>query len=317
MTNKNTQQTYHNRPFADSFAAFRNTRQPRAEARDRTEQITLPAVKNWMEDGEDHINTHHHASTELGKALSMYGDYEFYHAQYGRFRTVHGLISWLADSNQPDEYRTMTAFMVQHNRQARVNDLYIANFHYLIVEATWQKIKAYPELQKALAECHLPFDYYYYNYVRGESNSKNKVRIRNSSSRWLIAGFDELRNAARENREPELDFLNTKPVTASKQSKGKSFKSRENNQTHFRNNSTGGYPAGEMNVQVATGLKLVKTADTSGVVNQPPNWPIVESSPALFESADTPAPTVGDVVAVTVPQEQPPVVTTDVVDNHE
>lgn len=227
-----TNQQYRNRPFADSFAAFRQSPQVYQQriARTRTDGA-LPAVKNWVSDGEDHINTHHHANTELGKALSMYGDYEFNHSKYGRFRTVHGLISWLADPNQPDEYRKMTAFMVQQNRQARVNDQYIPDFHHLIVDATWQKVKAYPELYKVLAESTLPFDYYYYNFVRNESG-KDKVRIRNNSSRWLIAGFEELRKAARENREPNLSFIDKRPEDGSFEQrpihKGNRNKSKQN-----------------------------------------------------------------------------------------
>lgn len=246
-----TKQQYRNRPFADSFAAFRQSPQSHQHiGRLRTDSV-LPAVKNWEGDGVDHINTHHHADTELGKALSMYGDYEFNHNKYGRFRTIHGLVSWLANPNQPDEYRTMTAFKVQQIRQSKVQDQYIPDFHHLIVDATWQKIKAYPELKKVLAESTLPFDYYYYNFVQGE-NGKDRVRIRNNSSRWLIAGFEELRKAAREDREPDLSFIDRNNTSTEQRQIDK----KPSNLTKFVNK----------NVAERKGFKQRLRGDANGVV---------------------------------------------------
>lgn len=205
---------YQNRPFAsfDSFRRIRTNKTEKKPTNNNTVLQKLKAVNNLIGDGEDHINTHHQGTTDLGKALSMYGDYEFTHSRYGRFRTVYGLMAWLGHVDQPDQYRTMAAQAVHVNRQPRSQDQYIHNYHLTIVDATWQKICAYPELKKALIESTLPFDYYYHNVLK-----EGSVRIRNISSPWLIAGFEELRLAAKEGREPNLEFIDKGDYAGEKQ----------------------------------------------------------------------------------------------------
>lgn len=162
----------------------------------------LPAVNELGNDGVDHINTYYHAETELGIALSVYGDYPFNHPEFGRFRTVHGFICWLSHPNQPDEYRNMTATDAQMLRKVSPSIL-VPRYRYVLIEATMFKILAHPNLKEMLMGCELPLDHYY----RQTTVANKSIRVRPDNAYWMIRGLTELRNSLIENRKPRLDFL--------------------------------------------------------------------------------------------------------------
>lgn len=186
----------HHAPYRTAPAvkpAFKPYYKPRAE---------LPAVKDLIGDGVDHINTHYQAETELGIALSVYGDYPFNHPEFGRFRTVHGFMCWLSHPNQPDKYRNMTATDAEMLRKVSPS-IHVPRYRYVMIEATMFKILAHPNLTAMFTECELRLDHYY----RQTLVSNKSIRVRPDNADWMIRGLTELRNALIEGRKPRIDFL--------------------------------------------------------------------------------------------------------------
>lgn len=194
---------YGNRPFEDVLRTVKRDN-PQSAMTNPQSFIDLPAVNKLANDGIDHINIHHTARTNLGKALSAYGESVFMHNRWGRFLTVHGFMSWLCSPKQPDNFRTMSGTRVER-AMFRQETVMVHNFYFVFFDATWQKIKANKELYDALAANTLPFDHYYYQTV-----SKDPlviIRSRVQSSITVIRGMNELRDAARGKREPNLAFM--------------------------------------------------------------------------------------------------------------
>lgn len=202
---------YHNRPLASGFASLRGKIETRVAPKMSYGKQTAQkpkAVNSLKADGVDHINVHHHGETTLGRALSVYGDYEFTHNVYGKFRTIHGLMSYLGHSTQPDEFRTLDGFGVQKARRKFGSNTFVQEYKWIAMDATWQKVKAYPGMAKELYESTQPFDYYFMQTVNYDT--KETIRVRMSDTyEWMELGLTELRNALREGREPDLVFLMT------------------------------------------------------------------------------------------------------------
>jgi hypothetical protein len=77
----------------------------------------------------------------------------------------------------------------------------VVNFRAIIMDANYQKVKQYPEIQQAMVESVLPFDCYYV-YKRETS-----IPIRTNFASWVIDGFEEIRKALKEQREPNFSAL--------------------------------------------------------------------------------------------------------------
>lgn len=222
-----------NRPFEDALGSLRSkpyndTKQYNENSfgksfeetyheRNRQERsapsVDLPVVNSWKKDGIDHINVHHCAETELGWLLSTYGICPFKHREFGLFKTVRGMLAWMRDPRQSDRFRYLTGTEAErldknYGNSAAVKNR-IANYVFTTMNATWQKIQANAELREKLAQSDLPFDFYY-NQITArnpDGSPAGRVRIRVSTSYAFISGFEELRNAVKENRKPNLSFL--------------------------------------------------------------------------------------------------------------
>lgn len=222
-----------NRPFEDALGSLRSkpyndTKQYNENSfgksfeetyHERTRQehsapsFDLPVVNSWKKDGIDHINVHHCAETELGWLLSTYGICPFKHREFGLFKTVRGMLAWMRDPRQSDRFRYLTGTEAErldknYGTNAAVKNR-IANYVFTTMNATWQKIQANADLREKLAQSDLPFDFYY-NQITArnpDGSPAGRVRIRVSTSFAFISGFEELRNAVKENRKPNLSFL--------------------------------------------------------------------------------------------------------------
>lgn len=218
MTNKQNQpantdkaaprRNYFNRPFEDSIKSLRSeiktkpSKKPIANGDSRSN--TLPAVNALLADGEDHINIHHHAKTTLGRGLSLFSDYEFKHNKYGKFRTIQGLLCYLGHSTQPDEFRTLSASEALKLRATKYRtNVDIAEYQWVVLDAIWQKVQAYPKMAAALRNSTLPFEYYYIDAIDKENKQYIRVRV-NKIGSWLCRGVEEIRQALKKGTQPKL-----------------------------------------------------------------------------------------------------------------
>ena len=180
------------------------------------DKSNLPGLDTIGTDGVNHINIWEKASTDLGVALSHMSDLPFTHETYGKFRSIEGFWHYIRSVSRDDRTRMMAGYKAKKFgdglQSQRVDD-----FKAIIMDANYQKIKQYPPLIDELRKSTLAFDFYYLY------NNDVNIRIRPASAFWLIDGFEEVRKAIKENREPDFTFLkdrinrNKKPNVQPKQ----------------------------------------------------------------------------------------------------
>lgn len=159
----------------------------------------------WKEDGVDHINVWEDGSSELGPVLSHSSPVSFEHATFGRFSNMQAFWNYIQSVERDDRIRMLSG---RHLRQfnKKLTPAKVVNFRAIIMDANYQRVKQYPLIIKGLVESTLPFDCY---YIHRESH----VRIRPNFFKWLNRGWEEIRAALKENREPDFSFLLDKPGT--------------------------------------------------------------------------------------------------------
>ena len=166
--------------------------------------FNLPLPDDTGIDGINHINIWEKAATEFGIILDQYQDTPFEHSLYGYFKSVEGFLHYLRSPTRDDRNRSTSGFNAKKLGN-KVQFVYVNDFRYMIMNATWQKIINYPAIVKEMKASVLPFDMYSFG-----SNNSN-IRIRPKAAFWMIPGMEEIRKAIKENREPDLNFLLDNP----------------------------------------------------------------------------------------------------------
>lgn len=172
-----------------------------------TKTPNVPALNQSSIDGVHHINIWESADTELGVGLAHMTDSPFEHPEFGPFASVEGFWQWLRDASHDDRHRTT------HGRSARNSSrnkeiCFVDNFRYKIMMANWYKVQTYDYFKQELKNSELPFEMY---YVFKEENG---MKVRPSPAYWLISGFEEIRRAIKEEREPNFEYLMFEEGTA-------------------------------------------------------------------------------------------------------
>jgi len=166
----------------------------------------LPAVITRQKDGSDHINIWLRAATELGVGLNHMEKCPVSHPLFKTFNSIEGMWHWLRDVNHDDRHRNSFGISAKINAKSDETML-VPNFKHFICEANWIKVKTNEWFINEMKQSTLPFDMYYYD--RGEANQPG-VAVRPPSAVWLVACFEEIRKAIKEDREPDFSFLGPK-----------------------------------------------------------------------------------------------------------
>lgn len=203
---------FQNRPFMDNqpFMAL-----ARGNAPVRASQYASNAFTNVRRlsqnevDGVDHINISPGGLTDIGYALDFKAQYKFTHNVFGYFATIQGFYNWLRSNSRDDAYRTVVSRALDNHARNNRDDLnaYVVNFRFLIVDAIWQKIKSYPTMLTAFRESELPFEMYYDQFLDRTDKEAGTTRSRPSIAQWIIPALQVMREAAKENTEPDLSYL--------------------------------------------------------------------------------------------------------------
>lgn len=154
-----------------------------------------PSADAWIEDGLDHINVYERSNVDLGKALAHGNKLGFNHSIFGSFGNIEAFWHYIQSNERDDRIRQMKGETLKDFAKQLTRSK-VTNFRAIIIDANYQRIKQYKELLNAMIESTLPFDCYYYN--------QSDIRQRHQYSIWLIQGFEEIRKALKENREPDL-----------------------------------------------------------------------------------------------------------------
>lgn len=158
-----------------------------------------PSPMNWEKDGLDHINIWEQAETPLGKFLSHNNDKSFTHNLFGKFNNMEAFWHYIQSEERDDRIRVMSGRSLK-NFSKKLTITKIVNFRAIIMDANWQRIKKHKSVIEELRRSTLPFDCYYVN-------SQTSLRIRPTFFKWLIKGFEEIRQAVIEDRDPNFSFL--------------------------------------------------------------------------------------------------------------
>lgn len=186
-----------------SLTAFRESTPQFAHKTKQVFRSNLPNLDRIGDDGYDHINIWENGITELGKVLSHTSDIPFTHSVYGKFRSVEGFWHYIRSVSRDDRCR------MYYGNRARMfgkslESQQVDNFREIIMDANWQKIRSYPLLMKEIELSDQPFDSYYY---------MGETRARAASAFWMIEGFEEIRTAIKNNRNPDFEFLRSPGAT--------------------------------------------------------------------------------------------------------
>lgn len=173
----------------------------------RSEDFRQPAPSpmKWIGDGEDHINIWEHGETELGCILSPNYDLGLNHSIFGRFANMEAFWHYIQSEERDDRIRSMNGQTLKKFSKMLTNTR-VTNFRAIIMDSHYQRIKAYKVLVKSMKESTLPFDCYYIN-------DKSGIRMRPVYFKWFLRGMEEIRNALKEDREPNFSFLLDRPGT--------------------------------------------------------------------------------------------------------
>lgn len=159
----------------------------------------------WIADGVDHININITASTELGQVLTHSSPVPFVHSIFGRFVNMEAFWHYIQSEERDDRICNMVGHTLTMFSKKLTHKL-VTNFRAIIVDSNWQRIKQHPVIAEEMKNSTLPFDCWYIARDTG-------MRKRPIYFKWLISGFEEIRKALKEGREPDFDYLKEIPGT--------------------------------------------------------------------------------------------------------
>ncbi len=168
-------------------------------------------------DGIHHINIYTEGKTELGRLLAFEHEERFNHPILGSFNSMTGYWSYVKSLSHRNTYRVKSPNTCISIRK-RFNDLKpkVDNFRALIISGCYHRIISNSDLVEMVKESTLPFEMYYVKKETDNSTGtpvKYEVKTQHNYSGWLTAGLNEIRNALRENRQPDLSpFVDTPNV---------------------------------------------------------------------------------------------------------
>lgn len=158
-----------------------------------------PSPMEWIEDGVDHINILRNGKTSIGDFLAHGAKFPFTHNVFGKFSNMESFWYYIQSTERDDRIRVLTGKHLTSFKN-KLTTQRVKNFRAIIMDSNWQKIKQYKEAVASMRDSELPFDCY-------GIDSNHGIRIRPIYFKWLLSGFEEIRRALKENREPDFTFL--------------------------------------------------------------------------------------------------------------
>lgn len=160
-------------------------------------------------DGIDHINIYIQGKTELGRALSMEYEKRFVHPVLGPFNSLTNYWAYVKSKSRSNVYRVRNASscLTALKRNKDMRDT-VENFRAIIVRGCWYRVFGNPKLLELMKNSTLPFQMYYIkkeHESNGNLSVEYEVKVQHRYSWWLLNGFEEIRKALKEDRDPNMD----------------------------------------------------------------------------------------------------------------
>lgn len=182
----------------------KNHREQLAEIKNNivNKAFTLPVTaSSWKEDGVDHINISRYSKSTLGRLLDFDHARAFDHPILGPFKSINSLWYFIRAKIQNDHIRMLSGAELKDFVYNKCGGLKggIPNFRAVIMHSAWLRLRSFRDYAAKLKECDLALD----SYRRLESG----IRVRFEQTPWVVSGYEEIRKALQENREPDFSFL--------------------------------------------------------------------------------------------------------------
>lgn len=178
---------------------------------------TLPNVNKIGVEGVDHILLEVYSSDSVGKVLAVNSDGILRHKLLGNFRSLRGFWHYISTEERDDRLRELQGKALEKFSQ-QLTKTRVQNFNVMILDAIYQKVKSEKESIFLIKKSTLPFDHY---KVAGNTAG---LRQRMGYSFWLIDGCEEIRNAIKEDREPDFKkHMNTPNISLEEFIRGEFF----------------------------------------------------------------------------------------------
>ena len=151
-------------------------------------------------DGYDHINIYSRSDTALGRAMSNFFRWNFFHPEYGEFQSIEGFYYWLLTGGNHYELRYLFGFKakkfgMEQEKVRRIDSKFKEEVQYAI----YLKVVQCPYIQELLLESvnkDLPFAHYYYY---GDKHYNPAIRDRSKRDSWLIDAAEKVRIKLKQN----------------------------------------------------------------------------------------------------------------------
>jgi len=163
----------------------------------------FPANPNMRkEEGVDHINLYWNSQHELGRFLSLSEQGYFSTPVLGSFKSLSTVIQFLGAEKRDDRIRRLGGNQLRNyvkHHCGGFNRARIPNGRAVLMHTAYLRLIQNKKMFKLFKECELAFDSYHV--------IESGLRIREDDAVWLSKGYEEIRQAVKENREPDFQFL--------------------------------------------------------------------------------------------------------------
>lgn len=166
---------------------------------------SVPALKKKKkrkvnpDDGVTHINIWLYGNTHLGRQIAHFYHRRFVHPVLGPFNSMEGLWHYVKTEEKDDALRKLYGIKAKDYGN-KLTKKWVPNFKRIIIAANYFKIEQFEDLKELMLNSTLPFRMYYYHDHDG-------VLIEPEEYKWLVEGFEEVRQMFKEGRCPEeLDY---------------------------------------------------------------------------------------------------------------
>lgn len=156
------------------------------------DNVANAGIHAVINDGVTHVNIG--GRTELGALLSHFARTPFIHPYYGPFNSMEGFWHYIRATEPNDALRGLSGLSAK-NFGKKLERRNIRQFHDLIKDANYHRIKQNPELHDLFVGSDLPLDHY---YLYGEGH----LLIRPAGYTWILTGFESIRKMLREDTPP-------------------------------------------------------------------------------------------------------------------
>lgn len=188
-------------------------RQKLREIKQRITGVSLPASpKQWEGDGVDHINIWPFSDSPLGRAIALDKISPWDHPFLGSFLTIEA-VHILARAKTIDEsYRRARPQDLRQLLSKNTGMFYarnqVRNLDAALLHCAYVRLLGEPKTVKMLIESTLPFDHYWREKL--EEGKVPRYSRRDNHS-WIVPGFNEIREAFKNWRQPDFKALMSDP----------------------------------------------------------------------------------------------------------